>query len=265
MNYPFEVVSSEFKGKRVLVTGGTKGQGASIVQRFVLSGAKVITTARNPSPDLPDGVHFIQADVTTVEGTNLVAEETLKRLGGVDIIIHVTGGSISPGGGFIAQSEEIWQNSLNWNLLAAVRLDRLLVPTMLKQNAGSIIHVASIQRLLPLYEATIAYAAAKAALANYSKALSKEISPKGIRVNVVSPGWVSTEASVAFVERIASSNNMSNEQATQSVMDGLGGIPIGRPAKPVEVAELVAFLSSDRAASITGQEYIIDGGTIPTI
>lgn len=265
MKYPFEVIDSEFKGKRVLVTGGTKGQGASIVQRFALSGAKVITTARHPDPDLPEGVHFVQADVKTIEGTNLVAEETLKRLGGVDIIVHVTGGSTSPGGGFIAQSEEVWQDSLNWNLLAAVRLDRLLVPTMLKQNTGSIIHVASIQRLLPLYEATIAYAAAKAALANYSKSLSKEISPKGIRVNVVSPGWVSTEASIAFVERIAETNKISIEQATQSVMDGLGGIPIGRPAKPSEVAELIAFLSSDRAASITGQEYIIDGGTIPTI
>ncbi len=265
MKYPFEVIASEFKGKRVLVTGGTKGQGASIVQRFAVSGAKVITTARHKSSELPEGVHFVEADVTTIEGTNLVAQETLKQLGGVDIIVHVTGGSTSPGGGFIAQSEEVWQDSLNWNLLAAVRLDRLLVPTMLKQNTGSIIHIASIQRKLPLYESTIAYAAAKAALVNYSKALSKEISPKGIRVNVVSPGWVSTEASIAFVERIATSTNISNEDASQSVMDALGGIPIGRPARPVEVAELVAFLSSDRAASINGQEYIIDGGTIPTV
>lgn len=265
MNYPFEVISTEFKNKRVLVTGGTKGQGAAIVQRFVLSGAKVITTARHRSSELPEGVHFVEADVMTIEGTNLVAKETQRLLGGVDIIVHVTGGSTSPGGGYVAQSEEVWQDSLNWNLLAAVRLDRLLVPAMLKQNTGSIIHVGSIQRLLPLYEATIAYAAAKAALTTYSKALSKEISPKGIRVNVVSPGWVSTEASVAFVERIAKANDVSIELATQSVMDGLGGIPIGRPSRPSEIAELVAFLSSDRAASITGQEYIIDGGTVPTI
>lgn len=265
MKYPYEVLSSEFKDKRVLITGGTKGQGAAIVQRFVLSGAKVLTTARHKSSELPEGVHFVEADVMTIEGTKLVADETLKRLGGVDIIVHVTGGSTAPGGGFIAQSEEVWQAALNWNLLAAVRLDRLLLPTMLEQKTGSIIHVGSIQRLLPLYDATIAYAAAKAALVNYSKGLSKEISPKGIRVNVVSPGWVSTEATKDFLERIANANDFSIEQAKQSVMNALGGIPIGRPSKPEEVAELVAFLSSERAASITGQEYIIDGGTVPTI
>ena len=118
---------------------------------------------------------------------------------------------------------------------------------------------------MPLYDATIAYAAAKAALVNYSKGLSKEISPKGIRVNVVSPGWVSTESTKDFLERIANANDFSIEQAKQSVMNALGGIPIGRPSKPEEVAELVAFLSSERAASIAGQEYIIDGGTVPTI
>lgn len=265
MEYQFEVNSSEFKNKRVLVTGGTKGQGAAIVKRFSLSGANVVTSARNQSSDIPDGVHFIEADLMTAQGTNRVAEETLSKLGGIDIIIHVAGGSSSPGGGFLAQTEEEWKKSLDLNLFIAVRLDRLLVPSMLKQGSGSIIHISSIQRSLPLYESTISYAAAKAALTNYSKSLSKEIGPKGIRVNVVSPGWVSTEASVAMMERIADTNKTSVEEATQSVMDALGGIPIGRPAKPVEVAELVAFLSSERAASITGHEYIIDGGTIPTI
>jgi len=265
MNYPFEVNSHEFKNKRVLVTGGTKGQGAAIVQRFHLSGANVLTTARNKSNDLSAGVHFVEADLMTIEGTNRVADETLKQLGGIDIIVHVAGGSSSPGGGFLAQTEQEWKKALDWNLFIAVRLDRLLVPTMLKQGSGSIIHISSIQRSLPLHESTIAYAAAKAALTNYSKSLSKEIAPTGIRVNVVSPGWVSTDASNAMMERIAETNKITVEQAVQNVMDGLGGIPIGRPAKPVEVAELVAFISSDRAASITGHEYIIDGGTIPTI
>ncbi len=265
MNYPFEVNSSEFKDKRVLVTGGTKGQGAAIVQRFALAEARVITSARSHSQDLPTGVHFVEADLTTVEGTQLVAEETLARLGGVDIIVHVAGGSSSPGGGFVAQTEEEWKKALDLNLFIAVRLDRLLAPSMLKQGSGSIIHVSSIQRSLPLYESTMAYAAAKAALTNYSKSLSNELAPKGVRVNIVSPGWVSTDASHAMMERIAATNNITIEQAVQSVMDGLGGIPLGRPAKPAEVAELIAFLSSDRAASITGHEYIIDGGTIPTI
>lgn len=265
MNYPFYVYQSEFEGKRVLVTGGTKGQGAAIVKRFVLSGAKVITTARKRSEDIPAVVHFVESDLTTIEGTNLVAQETLSKLGGVDIIVHVAGGSSSPGGGFIAQTEEEWKKALDLNLFVAVRLDRLLLPSMLEQGRGSIVHISSIQRSLPLYESTLSYAAAKAALTNYSKGLSKEVGPKGIRVNVVSPGWVSTDASIAMMERIAKTNNTSIEEATKSVMDTLGGIPIGRPAKPEEVAELVAFISSDRAASITGHEYIIDGGTIPTI
>lgn len=188
----------------------------------------------------------------------------LTKLGGIDIIAHVVGGSSSPAGGFMKLTDDDWQKSLNLNLFPPIRLNRLLVPKMLTQGYGSIVHVVSIQRSLPLYESTIPYAAAKAALANYSKSLSKEISPKGIRVNIVSPGWIETEASNVWLEEIAKTNSITLEKARQSVMDALGGIPIGRPAKAEEVAELIAFLSSERAASINGHEYVIDGGTIPT-
>jgi len=128
-----------------------------------------------------------------------------------------------------------------------------------------IVHVASIQRQMPLPEATLAYAAAKAALANYSKGLSKEVSPKGVRVVRVSPGWVETEAAVALVDRLADEAKSSQEIARRKLMDSLGGIPLGRPAKPAEVAELIASIVSSRAASITGTEYVIDGGTVPTV
>jgi NAD(P)-dependent dehydrogenase (short-subunit alcohol dehydrogenase family) len=110
----------------------------------------------------------------------------------------------------------------------------------------------------------MAYAAAKAALANYSKGLSKEVSPKGIRVVRVAPGWVETEAAVRLVERLAAADGTDYRGAQEVLMASLGGIPIGRPAKPAEVAELIAFLVSPRAGSITGTEYVIDGGTIPT-
>jgi NAD(P)-dependent dehydrogenase (short-subunit alcohol dehydrogenase family) len=135
---------------------------------------------------------------------------------------------------------------------------------MLEQRSGVIIHVTSIQRALPLPEATIAYAAAKAALANYSKGLSKEVSPKGVRVVRVSPGWVETEAAVQLVKELAKNTGSDDEDARKALMASLGGIPIGRPAKPREVADLIAFLASPRASSITGTEYVIDGGTIPT-
>ena len=135
---------------------------------------------------------------------------------------------------------------------------------MISQGSGVIIHVTSISRVLPLPEATLAYAAAKAALANYSKGLSKEVSPRGVRVVRVSPGWVETEAAVDLVKELATKSGTDYEGARRSLMDSLGGIPIGRPATPKEVADLVVFLASPRAASITGTEYVIDGGTVPT-
>jgi hypothetical protein len=136
---------------------------------------------------------------------------------------------------------------------------------MLEQSSGVIIHVTSIQRVMPLHEATIAYAAAKAALANYSKGLSKELAPRGIRVVQVCPGWVETDAAVGLVNELAASQGTDYEGARKTLMASLGGIPIGRPAQPREVADLVAFLASPRAAAITGTEYIIDGGTVPTV
>jgi NAD(P)-dependent dehydrogenase (short-subunit alcohol dehydrogenase family) len=185
-------------------------------------------------------------------------------LGGVDIVVHVVGGSTAPAGGFAALDDDEWLRALYLNLFPAVRLDRALLPAMIERGSGVIIHVTSIQRELPLPEATLAYAAAKAALGNYSKGLSKEVSPKGVRVVRVSPGWVETEAAVGLVSELAAKSGTDYEGARQSLMDSLGGIPIGRPAKPEEVADLVAFLVSPRAASITGTEYVIDGGTVPT-
>src|SRR5258708_7154289 len=136
---------------------------------------------------------------------------------------------------------------------------------MIKKGRGVIIHITSIQSRLPLSDATIAYAAAKAALANYGKGLSKEVGPKGVRVVRVSPGWVETDGATRLVHYLAGAQGPGYDAARRSVMDTLGGIPIGRPAKPSEVAGLVAFLASPRAASITGTEHVIDGGTEPTV
>jgi NAD(P)-dependent dehydrogenase (short-subunit alcohol dehydrogenase family) len=136
---------------------------------------------------------------------------------------------------------------------------------MLEQRSGVIIHISSIQRSLPLYEATLAYAAAKAALTNYSKGLSNEVAPKGLRVISVAPGGVETPSAVALIDRLAASSGTNTDTARQKLMDSLGHIPMGRFARPEEVAELVAFLVSDRAPYINGAEYLIDGGTIPTV
>ena len=255
----------EFAGKRALVTGGTKGMGKATVDRLCRAGATVITTARSVPVELEEGVHFVQADLGTAEGTTKVANEVLERFGGVDILVNNVGGSSAPGGGVLALTDGDWQRALNDNLFAAVRLDRGFLPGMLKNGFGVIIHISSIQRRMPLFEATLAYAAAKAALTNYSKGLSNEVSPKGVRVNTVAPGFIETTAAQALIERLATASGIDEDAARQGLMDSLGGIPIGRPGRPEEVAELVAFLVSDRAASITGSEYVIDGGTIPTV
>ena len=253
-----------FQGKRVLVTAGTKGIGKAVVGLLKQHDATVLTTARHTSTDcLADA--FVAADLTTVKGCDSVVKAVQEHMGGVDIIVHIAGGSTASGGGFAALGEDEWQQELNLNLLPAVRLDRALIPQMLVQQDGVIIHVTSIQRELPLPESTTGYAAAKAALSTYSKSLSKEVSPKGIRVVRVAPGWVETEASVAMAERLAQQAGTDYEGGKQIIMNALGGIPLGRPSKPIEVANLIVFLASSCAATITGTEYVIDGGTIPTV
>jgi NAD(P)-dependent dehydrogenase (short-subunit alcohol dehydrogenase family) len=257
--------ADELAGKRALVTGGTQGVGAAIVSRLAAAGAKVATTARSDPSGTGASDLFIRADVTSPDGVRAIAGAVLERYGGLDILVHNVGGSSAPAGGFSALTDGEWQRELDLNLLAAVRLDRALLPEMLKRQAGVIVHVTSIQRVLPLHDATLAYAAAKAALSTYSKGLANEVGPKGIRVVAVAPGFTETSAAHRLILRLAEERGVDESAARQGLMDSLGGIPIGRPNRPEEVAELIAFLVSDRAATIHGAEYVIDGGTVPTV
>ena len=254
----------QLHGRRALITGGTRGVGAAVVDVLRDAGARVVATARSVPVECAGGVHYLAADITTAEGCSTVAKSLLTALGGVDILVNVLGGSSAPPGGFAALDDLEWYKELNLNLMPAVRLDRALLPSMIAQGSGVIIHVTSIQHKLPLPESTTAYAAAKAALSTYSKSLSKEVAPKGIRVVRVTPGWVETQAAVAMAERLARQAGTDYEGGKQIIMNALGGIPLGRPAEPREVADLIAFLVSPRAAAITGAEYLIDGGTVPT-
>jgi NAD(P)-dependent dehydrogenase (short-subunit alcohol dehydrogenase family) len=253
------------KDCRALVTGGTKGVGAAVVDTLLAAGARVMATARTVPESTSDRLRYVAADLKTAAGCEAVAQSVLREFGGVDVIVNVVGGSSAPPGGFAALDDAEWLRALNQNLMPAVRLDRALLPSMIAQGAGVIIHVTSIQHVLPLPEATTAYAAAKAALSTYSKSLSKEVTPKGIRVIRVAPGWVETDAAVALAQRLAEESGTDYEGGKRIIMESLGGIPLGRPARPQEVADLITFLVSPRAASITGAEYVIDGGTVPTV
>jgi NAD(P)-dependent dehydrogenase (short-subunit alcohol dehydrogenase family) len=175
-----------------------------------------------------------------------VVKGVLDRQSGVDILISNVGGSSAPSGGVLVLSEKDWQETFNTNLFSAVYLDRGLLPPMLKKGSGVIVHISSILRRLPLFETSLAYAAAKAALTNYSKGLSNEVGPKGIRVNSVAPGFIETSAAKALIERLAKNAGTDTATARQGLIDSLGGIPLNRPGRPDEVAELVAFLVSDR-------------------
>lgn len=252
------------KGKRALVTSGTRGAGATTVALLQQLGAHVLTSARNTPQMLPE-VEFVAADLSTAAGCAAIVRSVRERLGGLDIIVHMLGGSEAPAGGYQALGDDAWQKEFGLNLMPAVRLDRALLPDMVAQESGVIIHVTSIQSKLPLPEATTAYAAAKAALSTYSKSLSKEVSPKGVRVVRVSPGWIATDGAADLARRLATEHGVDLERAKQMIMDSLGGVPIGRPSEPEEIASLIAFLASDRAGTITGAEYVIDGGTVPTV
>ena len=258
-----EKITKELSGKTALVTGGTKGIGKAIADELASLGATVIVSARHePAEKLP--YHFISADLTDSQSLSELAGQLIKQYGSLDILINNVGGTSAPAGGFSVLSDQDWENDLQLNLLAAIKLDKALIPSMIARNTGVVIHISSLNGKLPLYDSNLSYGVAKAALNNYSKALANEVAIKGIRVVAVSPGMVNTTAMEAFLHNYASAIGKSFNKTQQLVMDSLGGVPMNRLAQPEEIAHLVGFLSSPKASYITGTNYVIDGGTIPT-
>ena len=164
ISYPFVVSVDEFKGKRVLVTGGTKGIGAAIVRRFELSGASVATTARSEPAAGQTPALSIKADLGTASGVQSVVDRIQHEWGGLDVLVNNVGGTETKPGGFEVLSDEDWQSILEVNLLAAVRFDRAFLPGMIERKSGVVIHISSIAHRLPFPNSTLAYAAAKGAL-----------------------------------------------------------------------------------------------------
>ena len=259
-----EKSTKELTGKVALVTGGTKGIGKAIADELAALGATVIVSARNqPSEELP--YQFIAADLTQSSDNEKLGKQILEEFGGLDVLINNVGGTSSPAGGFSALSAEDWEKDLQLNLLTAIKLDKALVPSMIERKTGVVIHISSLNGKLPLYASNLSYGVTKAALNNYSKALANEVADKGVRVIAVSPGMVKTTAMEDFLTSYAASVGKSFDEAAAMVMGSLGSVPMNRLAQPEEIAYLVGFLSSPRASYITGANYFIDGGTIPTV
>jgi len=252
-------------GRTAIVTGGSKGIGLAVVRQLAGSGARVITGAKGSSAEIEalakeEEVIFAEIDLADPAGPARLVAMAGDR---VDILVNNVGAAPARPGGFLSITDDHWAASLNLNLMAAVRATRAALPGMLAAGTGVIVMTCSVNARLP-DPAVLDYSAAKAGLAAFAKALSKEVGPRGIRVNTVSPGpvatdlWLGSDGVAATVSQAtgAAPGDVQSQAAAQSVT--------GRFTEPAEVADLILFLASDRAANITGSDFVIDGGLIQT-
>ena len=252
-------------GRRALVTGASRGIGLAVVRGLVAEGAEVVASARRQGDDLAalDGVEFIAADLASPEGpAELVAA---ARAGGpIDILVNNAGAVTPRLAGFAAVTDAEWEATWTLTLMAAVRTTRAVIGDMVAAGKGTIVTVSSVNAFLP-DPAVIDYGAAKAALSNFLKALSKEVGPAGVRVNTVSPGPVSTAlwlGSGGVADTIAQTAGGAPEDIARQAV---AGTATGRFTTPEEVADLVLMLCGERAGNVTGADFVIDGGLIQTL
>ncbi|MFJ9406711.1 SDR family oxidoreductase [Streptomyces sp. NPDC101393] len=247
--------TQELAGKRALVTGGSRGIGAAVVRQLLDAGAEVLTTARSATNTVPEGAAFVEADVRTRAGAEALAAAAQEVLGGVDVLVHNAGGA-QPYKDASAIPDEEWQEALDLNYLASVRLDALLAPGMRERRSGVIMHISSAAVLTPVGP-FLHYTAAKAALENYSKGLALELAPFGVRVNTVTPGRVATPGGEATREQWARLDVAPGRTSADAT------VPLGRDGRPDDIAHAVLFLASDRASWLTASNLVVDGGEFP--
>ena len=252
----------DLTGQRALVTGGTRGIGAAIARHLSQAGARVVVSARSPG-DYDCAAHFIAADISTPDGPSQLAARALEYLGGIDILVDNAASQTVIPDGVLAMTDADWLADLNSSLLSAVRLDRVVLPSMIAAGGGAVVHIGSNAARLPRSSA-LAYAAAKAALATYSKGLANEVASHHVRVNLVSPGVIETSAFAARIQVLADKAGTDLAVAREQFMAGFA-IPLRRPGSPDDVAALVTFLVSPSASYLTGTNHVIDGGLLPTV
>lgn len=249
MNQAQPAAADALAGARVLVTGGTRGIGAAIVEQFQAVGAQVIAAARHPVPGAPCPV--VVADVSDPDAVARLVDEVTDQLGGVDVLINNAGAQTWTSDGILAIDDATWRAQIDTNLVSSIRIDRALLPGMIDQGSGVIIHVTSVQARLPIAGSLLPYAVAKAGLTLYSKGLANEVGQHGIRVNALAPALIATEGT-------------TNLEDTRTEQGQRLGVPFGHSGRPADVAHTAVFLASPAAAFITGTEITIDGGVTPT-
>jgi NAD(P)-dependent dehydrogenase (short-subunit alcohol dehydrogenase family) len=258
----------ELAGKIAVVTGASKGIGLAITRALVAEGATVVAGARSiESLDGIAGVTPMALDLSAPDAPGRLVQRAVELHDRVDVLVNNVGAVRLRLGGFLGTSDEEFEWGLQMNFFAALRATRAAITQMLKQGRGTIVNVASVNAFFQPDAGTIDYGAAKAALVNLSKSISQEFGPKGIRINDVSPGPVSTELWLGengVAKTVARATGMNPDEARAKIIAGIGGLATGRFTTPEEVATLVVMLASDKTANVTGSNYVIDGGLIKT-
>jgi NAD(P)-dependent dehydrogenase (short-subunit alcohol dehydrogenase family) len=254
--------------KVALVTGAGRGIGLAIATALAQEGATVVAASMTVSEELTQlAAHVtvlpLAVDLAAVGGPQQAVDEALAHFGRLDILVNNVGAFTFHAGGFLSIGDADWQRALALNLLTTVRTTRAALPAMVAQGGGAIVNVSSVNARQPGAEVAD-YSAAKAAITNLTRVVAEEFTVKGVRVNAVAPGPVATQAWIGpggVAEAIAHASGSSRETVVAQAAQ-MNGMSIGRMIAPEEVAALVVFLASDRAAAITGVEYLIDGGMV---
>jgi len=251
--------------KVAVVTGANKGIGLAITKALVTEGAWVVAgSLSTENLDGLDRVTAVAVDLLAEGGPALLVQKTIDEHGRLDVLVNNVGAVRIRVDGFLATSEEEFEWALQMNFFTGLRATRAALGPMLEQGSGSIVNIASVNSFFQPDAATVDYGVAKAALVNLSESLSQEFGPKGIRVNCVSPGQVSTDLWLGKHGVAATFANATGVDADTIRASATAAIATGRFTTPEEVATLVAMLASDRTANVTGVNYVIDGGLIKT-